>query len=147
MALQKSWKSKAKLAVFIADAPAHGTKYGGWSKSIYEPYRRDLEDMIEEMIKKDIALICLKINDSTDKMYKLFGDIYNENILFKNKFKIIENKDISFTNTVKNYAIQLYYEQRINSESCLLSIKETREILKSQYGINNRKPDENLRFI
>ena len=147
MALQKIWKSKAKLAVFIADAPSHGTKYGGWSKSIYEPYRRDLEDMIEEMIKKDIALICLKINDSTDKMYKLFGDIYNENNLFKNKFKIIENKDISFTTIVKNYAIQLYYEQKINNESCLLSKKESREILKYQYGINNKKPDENLRFI
>ena len=147
MALQKSWKSKAKLAVFIADAPAHGTKYGGWSKSIFEPYRRELEVMIEEMIEKDIALICLKINDSTDKMYKLFEDIYNENILLKNKFKIIENEDISFTTTVKNYAIQLYYEQKINNESCLLSKKESREILKYQYGINNRHPDENIRFI
>ena len=80
-------------------------------------------------------------------MYKLFEDIYNENILLKNKFKIIENEDISFTTTVKNYAIQLYYEQKINNESCLLSKKESREILKYQYGINNRHPDENIRFI
>ena len=49
MALQKSWKSKAKLAVFIADAPAHGTKYGGWSKSIFEPYRRELEEIAHSM--------------------------------------------------------------------------------------------------
>ena len=147
MALEKSWKSRAKLAVFIADAPAHGKKYGGWNSYSYEPERRALEDIIGDMIKKDIALICVKIKDSTDKMYKIFGDLYNENYLLKNKFTIIDNNDISFTTFVKDYATQLYYGQKINSDDCLLSIKEAKEILKSQYGINNKKPDENLRFI
>ena len=146
MALNKSWKSKAKLAVFIGDAPAHGTKYGGWGKFYDEPYRRDLEDIIEDMKKEGIALICVKINDSTDTMYKIFEKIYN-GILSKNKFKILENKDISFTTSVKDYAIQLYYGQKINSEDCLLSKKEAREILKTRYNINNKKPDKNLRFI
>ena len=147
MALEKSWKSKAKLAVFIADAPAHGTKYGGWSKSIFEPERRDLEDIIGDMIKKNIALICVKIKDATDTMYKIFENLYNENIHVKNKFKIIENKDISFTTFVKDYAIQLYYGQKINSDDCLLPKKEASKILQIQYGINNKQPDENLRFI
>ena len=146
MALKKSWKSKAKLAVFIGDAPAHGAKYGGWGKFYDEPKRRDLEDIIEDMIKEGIALICVKINNSTDIMYKIFENLYN-GILFKNKFKIVENKDVSFTTSVKDYAIQLYYGQKINSEDCLLSKKEAREILKTRYNINNKKPDKNLRFI
>ena len=47
--------------MFIADAPAHGKKYGGWNSYSYEPERRDLEDIITDMIKKDIALVCVKI--------------------------------------------------------------------------------------
>ena len=147
MALKKSWKSKAKLAIFIADSPANGTKYDGRSKSIHEPERRDLEDIIGDMIKKDIALICVKIKNDTDIMYKNFEDLYNKNNALKNKFKIIENKDISFTTFVKDYAIQLSYEQIINGDDCLLPKKEASKILKSQYGIKNNNPDENLRFI
>ena len=147
MALKKSWKSKAKLAIFIADSPANGTKYSGRSKSIHEAERRDLEDIIGDMIKKDIALICVKIKNDTDIMYKNFEDLYNENNALKNKFKIIENKDISFTTFVKDYAIQLSYEQIINGDDCLLPKKEASKILKSQYGIKNNNPDENLRFI
>ena len=147
MALQKSWKSKAKLAIFIADSPANGTKYGSRSKSIHEAERRDLEDIIGDMIKKDIALICVKIKNDTDIMYKNFEDLYNKNNALKNKFKIIENKDISFTTFVKDYAIQLSYEQIINGDDCLLPKKEASKILKSQYGIKNNNPDENLRFI
>ena len=147
LALKKSWKSRAKLAVFIADAPAHGKKYGGWNSYSYEPERRDLEDIIRDMIKKDIALVCVKIKDSTDIMYKIFGDLYNENTLLKNRFRIIDNNNISFTTFVKDYAIQLYYGLKINSDDCLLSKQEAKEILKSQYGINIKKPDENLRFI
>ena len=147
MALKKSWKSKAKLAIFIADAPTNGTKYGSRSKSIHEAERRNLEDIIGDMIKKDIALICVKIKNDTDIMYKNFEDLYNNNNALKNKFKIIENKDISFTTFVKDYAIQLSYEQIINGDDCLLPKKEASKILKSQYGIKNNNPDENLRFI
>ena len=147
MALKKSWKSKAKLAIFIADTPANGTKYGGRSKSIHEAERRNLEDIIRDMIKKDIALICVKIKNDTDIMYKNFEDLYNENNALKNKLKIIENKDISVTTFVKDYAIQLSYEQIINGDDCLLPKKEASKILKSQYGIKNNNPDENLRFI
>jgi hypothetical protein len=130
MALKRSWKSKAKLALFIADSSANGTKYGGRSKSIHEAERRDLEDIIGDMIKKDIALICVKIKNDTDIMYKNFEDLYNKNNALKNKFKIIENKDISFTTFVKDYAIQLSYEQIINGDDCLLPKKKASKYIK-----------------
>ncbi len=39
--MNKIWKSNAKMAVFIADAPAHGTKYGYSSKSGNWPERKN----------------------------------------------------------------------------------------------------------
>jgi len=81
LALNKTWKNNAKLAVFIADAPEHGEKYGGeeyYSLFYTKPERRDLDSMVEEMAEKGISLFCLRISKETDIMYKLFQDIYNK---------------------------------------------------------------------
>ena len=72
--LKKKWKSKNKLAVFITDKPSN---------------EKDIEEMIKEMYEKNIALFCLRMNDSMNKMLQLFKDIYNKKIPNNILFQII----------------------------------------------------------
>ena len=148
LALNKTWVSNAKLAVLVADAPGHGIKYGGHEVANTFPERREIDEMILEMFGKGISLFCLKITKKTDKMLKLFQDIYNNTNPTSANFKIIDNKEISsFTDTVIDYASEVYKEQRDSAEDCLLPKKKAVDILKSKYGIENKNPDDNLRFI
>ena len=150
LTLKKSWKSNAKLAAFIADAPGHGEKYGGHNTSDSDPKRRDIGEMIGEMAEDGISLFCMKITEKTDLMYKVFNEIYNEKKNNNTLFAIADGNDNSFTDLIVNYSIQVYYEQRKRNEEeegCLLSKKAAIDVLKSEYGIDNNNPDENLRFI
>ena len=78
-ALEKNWKSDAKYAILVADAPCHGTKYhnGGDAYPDGVPGSKNIEVLINELASKNISLYCMKITDYTDIMYKLFGDIYS----------------------------------------------------------------------
>ena len=150
LALNKTWKNNAKLAVFIADAPEHGEKYGGTEYSSYlykKPERRELDKMVEEMAEKGISLFCLRIRKETDIMYKIFEDIYNKKKANNTQFLIVDRKNISLSGVVINYAVKVYNEQRNSNDDCLISKKEAISILKTKYGINNYNPDENIRFL
>lgn len=148
LALNKTWVSNAKLAVLIADAPGHGIKYGGHEADSSYPKRRELDEMVIEMFGKGISLYCLKITEKTDIMFRVFENIYNETNPTNANFKIIDNDEISsFTDSVMDYASEIYKGQRDNDDNCLLPKKKAVEILKSKYGINNNNPDDNLRFI
>ena len=131
--LKKKWKSKNKLAVFITDKPSN---------------EKDIEEMIKEMSEKNIALFCLRMNDSMNKMLQLFKDIYNKKIPNNILFQIIDNKNLYFSDYVINYVKKIYPEMSQNiDEKCLLSKNKTIEILKNNYKINNENPDNNIRFI
>ena len=149
LALNKSWISNAKLVVLVADAPGHGVKYGGHKVDSYFPKRREMDEMILEMFGKGISLFCLNITRKTDIMFEVFQDIYNKANPSNANFQIIDNQKItSFPDTVRNYAIKVYTEQRDSAEqNCLLNKKTAVEILKSKYNIDNDDPDDNLRFI
>ena len=83
LALKKNWKSKAKLAVFIADAPGHGEKYGGHNTSSSDPERREIDEMITEMAEESISLFCLRITNKTDIKYlKIYIIKKNKIILY-----------------------------------------------------------------
>lgn len=150
LALNKTWKSSAKFAVFIADAPGHGKQYGGEDYEGTAPSRRLIEEMIGEMAAKDISLFCLKIRNITDIMYALFEEIYMSTKSIQTKFIIVDNSEegSSFSTVVVNNAIEVYYQQRksLNKE-CLMTKNSAIEILKSKYGINEAYPDINMRFI
>ena len=148
LALKKNWKSKAKLAVFIADAPGHGEKYGGHNTSSSDPERREIDEMITEMAEESISLFCLRITNKTDIMFKVFKDIYNKKKQNNTLFKIINNENISFSGEIIDYATSIYLEQRhLKEEGCLMDKKSAIEVLKNEYGIDNKNPDDNLRFI
>ena len=149
LALNKTWKSNAKFAVFIADAPGHGTLYGGdeLNSELYPP-RRLIEEMIAEMAEKSISLFCLKINSYTNKMLQLFEDIYNDVKSINTKFVAVSNYETSFSDIVVNNAIDVYYEQRKSIlRECLINKNSAINILKSNYGIDNSNPDDNLLFV
>ena len=149
LALKKNWKSVAKLAVFIADAPGHGEKYGGHDTDQFDPKRREIDEMITQMAEEDISLFCLNITSQTDKMFEVFEDIYNAKKSNNTLFQILDFTDDSFSDIIINYAIKVYLQQRqsLKEEKCLLSINDSIQILKSEYGIDNKNPDKNLRFI
>ena len=149
LALNKGWKSNAKLAVFIADAPGHGLKYGGHEVEDMFPKRREIDEMISEFVERGISLFCLKITNKTDIMFKVFEDIYNQKLPNNPNFLLLDNNNAkSFINTIIEYATKVYTDQRnVGEENCLLDKKTAIEILKSKYGIDNKNPDDNLRFI
>ena len=151
MALNKTWKSNARFAVFVGDNPGHGSQYGGYDYFFgTKPERRSLEEMIAEMAEENISLFCLKINDRTDIMYSIFEDIYNRIKSINTKFMIIDkDKTITpFSDIVIINAVDVYNIQRMDKKKgCLIPEYQAIDILKSSTGINNLNPDENLRFI
>jgi hypothetical protein len=77
-ALNQSWKSTAKYAVLIADAPCHGKKYHSCDDSYPngDPNGLQPEKQIEEFVKRGINLYGIKITNTTDKMYEIFSEVY-----------------------------------------------------------------------
>ena len=151
LALKKTWTSNARFAVFVADAPGHGTKYGGDNDEYKgKPERRLIEEMIAEMAEENISLFCLRISSGTDTMYKIFEDIYNDRKSDNTMFLIVDNNlnSIPFYDVVVNNAISVYYLQRKSeNQDCLMANDLAIDILESSYGIKNSKIDNNLRFL
>ena len=84
---KKDWTGKSRFALLVTDSPCHGTKYHdlGRDEDNFpdgDREKRNIEDYIINFAKKDISLYCLKIDEKTDKMFKIFKDIYDKN---KNK--------------------------------------------------------------
>ncbi len=88
-ALKMDWKSKAKYVVLVCDAPCHGSKY----HDIYfdsvgdgDPNGLVIEDLMQNFKEMDITFYCIKINNSTKKMFDIMKAVYNND----NKFSIEE---------------------------------------------------------
>lgn len=79
-ALKLNWTATAKYAVLIADAPCHGKRYHDLADSYPEgdPLGLDPEKQILEFAKRGINLYGIKIAAHTDKMYKIFNDVYQD---------------------------------------------------------------------
>ena len=79
LALKQDWKSKARYAILVADAPTHGKKYHDTFGDSYPngcPKGLILEKISEEYGKKDIILTAIGINDNTNKMYDIISNSY-----------------------------------------------------------------------
>ena len=117
MALNKTWKSNAKFAVFIGDNPGHGANYSNldFNRETW-PERRSIEEMIKEMAENGISLFCLNITKRTDKMYSIFEDIYNRTNSNNTKFMIVDESEnqLNFSEIVILSAVDVYNTQRMN---------------------------------
>ena len=113
-AIKLKWSSKSKCAILIADAPCHGLKYH--DKKLMDMYpqgvpgEENIEMLANKMGDNEISLICIKLKDDTDIMYKTFKEIYKDkkNCIFDIvpiKSPELLAKKIS-ENAIKNYRAQ-----------------------------------------
>ena len=114
MALNKKWKSNSRFAILVADAPCHGKKYHNIEIDIYpngDPLDRNIEKLIEDLAVKNVSLFCMKIKSCTDKMYEIFGSIYNK---YKDcQFQVVSMKsNESLPDVVVDSAVKVYIIQR-----------------------------------
>ena len=107
LALKKEWTCKAKFVVLIPDSPCHGSKYH--DPDLMDNYpngvrnRKDIEESVKELANNGVSLICIKLNQSTDIMFKIFDDIYKE-VNSKNK---ISEFYVAKLDSVKHLADQI----------------------------------------
>jgi len=94
--LNMTWRSNARYAILIADAPGHGSKYH--EKDVEDDYPEGdpngyvLEELMRDYAKKNINLCLTKIDEYTDKMFKAMKEAYNkESQKTANKPKIQKN--------------------------------------------------------
>ena len=90
-----SWRSNARYAILIADAPGHGKKYH--TKDVEDDYPKGdpnglvLEDLMKKYVEKNINLCLTTITEYTDLMFKAMKNAYNaESQKSKDKPKIQE---------------------------------------------------------
>jgi myosin protein heavy chain len=120
LAKNKNWTGKTRFAILVTDSPCHGEKYHDLKKGEdnYPNGERDkgnIEDYIKFFAQNEISLYCLKINSSTDKMFKIFKDIYtkNKDKNSKNEFVVEQGKkifNIVTENTIKSFQNRKHLE-------------------------------------
>ena len=98
----KKWSGNTRFAILVTDSPCHGKKYHDLSGDQEDNYPegdregRNIEEFIKFFSEEKISLYCLKINNSTDKMFNIFEKIYNESKKenSKNEFVLEEGKKL-----------------------------------------------------
>ena len=114
MGKNKGWAGKSRFAILVTDSPCHGEKYHDLKGEYKDNFpngdreNRNIEDYIIFFAQNNISLYCLKINNTTDKMFKIFNDIYDKykNKDSKSQFVIQEGKEI-FDIVTKN-AVKIF---------------------------------------
>ena len=120
LAKNKNWTGKTRFAILVTDSPCHGEKYHDLKKE-EDNYpngdrdERNIEDYIIFFAQNEISLYCLKINSTTDKMFKIFKDIYtkNKDKNSKNEFVVEQGKkifNIVTENTIKSFQNRKHLE-------------------------------------
>ena len=145
LALNKTWKSNTKLAIFVTDPSnkANGTDY-----SVF--LSRNIEEETSQLTKESISLLCLINKNIQNGIFTAINRVYDEKKYDNTLFEIIDfnSNNNSLIEIINNYTSQVYLEQRnIEDQNCLLSKYEAIEMLKEKYGIDNPNPDDNMRFI
>ena len=111
---KKSWKGKTRLAFLVTDAPCHGKKYHDLTGEQEDNYidgdreGRNIEEYIEFFAKNEISLFCLKIDSSTDKMFKIFEEEYNKNKSKNSKKKFVLEAGLKLIDIVVKNAIDIF---------------------------------------
>eukprot|EP01062_Namystynia_karyoxenos_P072326 TRINITY_DN683_c0_g1_i12.p1 TRINITY_DN683_c0_g1~~TRINITY_DN683_c0_g1_i12.p1 ORF type:complete len:960 (+),score=263.96 TRINITY_DN683_c0_g1_i12:98-2977(+) len=75
---QLDWQAPARVCIWIADAPTHGSRFHDGAHDSYkegDPDGRTPEKVLSIFNDKNIELIFLKINPSTDKMVRVFSEV------------------------------------------------------------------------
>ena len=76
-----SWRGDVRVCVFIADAPAHGFsgRNGGddFPGGMCPDQHTPLPEMLSRLaVNHGVDLLCTKLSEYTDTMFKMFGEVY-----------------------------------------------------------------------
>jgi len=121
--LNLSWKSNARVAILIADAPGHGKQYHEDNVDDDfpdgDPNGLILEDLMKKYIENNINLCLTRIANYTDTMYKILIHSYKEYGKSKKKNKpkiqLIEYEtDEEYRKNNKNQIGDLVWEKAIS---------------------------------
>ena len=121
LALEKKWTCKAKFVVLIPDSPCHGSKYH--IPDLMDNYpdgirnRKDIEESVKELANNGVSLICIKLNDSTDIMFKIFDDIYKKvnSKDIKSEFYVSKLDSVHhLADLIQNIVSELFKNQKIH---------------------------------
>jgi hypothetical protein len=81
LGLKQDWKSLAKYAIIICDAPCHGKKYHDLFGDQYpkgDAKGLVMENLVKEYAARDINLFAITIKNTTRKMYNILSDTYQQ---------------------------------------------------------------------
>lgn len=118
-AINMTWKSNARYAVFIADAPGHGSKYHepdvGDDYKDGDPNGLIFEDIVREYCRKNVNFNAVKIDTYTDIIFDIMSKIYKQE-QGKNIdcfFEVVEYEDengkkTSLKKNISKKAIEIY---------------------------------------
>ena len=107
--LNKNWNSKARYAILVCDAPAHGKKYHNNQDDSFpqgDPKGRNIEKFIDEFHNLNVNFFCVEISSITNVMLNCFRNIYKNQNVAKGKELIFEVQKLTNSSELKNYIFQ-----------------------------------------
>ena len=107
--LNKNWNSKARYAILVCDAPAHGKKYHNNQDDSFpqgDPKGRNIEKFIDEFHNLNVNFFCVEISSITNIMFNCFRNIYKNQNVAKGKELIFEVQKLTNSSELKNYIFQ-----------------------------------------
>jgi myosin protein heavy chain len=117
MGQNKEWSGKSRFAILVTDAPCHGKKYHDLAEDEDnfpegDKKKRNIEDYIKFFAENEISLYCLKINNTTDKMFKIFKDVYDNNKNKNSKCEFIVQEGKKIFNIVTENAVKIFRNRK-----------------------------------
>jgi len=117
LSLKKSWQGFSKFAILATDAPCHGKEFHDPEiEDNYpegDPEKRDIKKYVQEFAEREIYLFCAEYDKSTEKMFGIFKEIYNQNKNKNSKCQITIQSGKDLNNTIISKAIKIYEENRL----------------------------------
>ena len=107
--LNKNWNSKARYAILVCDAPAHGKKYHNNQDDSFpqgDPKGRNIEKFIDEFHNLNVNFFCVEISSITNVMLNCFRNIYKNQNVAKGKELIFEVQKLTNYSELENYIFQ-----------------------------------------
>ena len=107
--IKKNWNSKARYAILVCDAPAHGRKYNNNQSDSFpqgDPKGRNIEKFIDEFHNLNVNFFCVEISSITNIMFNCFRNIYKKQNKAKGKDLIFEVQKLNNSSELKKYIFQ-----------------------------------------
>ena len=146
----KQWKGRSRFAILVTDSPCHGRKYYDETAENYDNYpdgdklNRNIEDYVKYFAENEISVFCLRINQSTDKMFKIFKDVYDQNKPKDSNNQFIVDSGENIYKVVTTNAIKTFQNRKLlvveesEAEENLNNQNSSKYILNNYYYFKNK---------